>query len=432
MSGGLASSLVPPVVFGAATLLRLPVPGRRGTSAGTCLALAFFTLGLTVNVDPVYIGLDAATGVPNLADLVEHTAVIAGATVLLGVLRAVHVPGRPRFPLVLVVAAVAVTAVSAALFAVAPLPVEAPQFTERYAGVPAIRGYWAVQVVFLGFALVELIRIAGYARTARRTATRVGFAFVAAGAATGLVYAVNKLAALAAAGLDPGGPVAVVTGLFDEPLLALGTVAIGAGLLLPPAAAATRRAWEPVLYRWDVQLLRGLWLDLAVVNPRLVLTEVPTRAEDLLDGYSLAIRRYRMVVELLDATAALRNYVTPQLDRAALDAGAGLGGPRRAAVVDACWLTAARTRYLRGAAPGSGRAGPLSDTRSGEDEVARHLRRVAWSRRHSRRVARFVRDLPGHLAGETTPAPPASGEQPRPASPVRSAVGGRSPRESNR
>jgi len=131
------------------------------------------------------------------------------------------------------------------------------------------------------------------------------------------------------------------------------------------------------------------------VNPRLVLAEIPTRTEDLLDGASLAIRRYRIVVELLDAAAGLRNYVTPAVDRAALEAAHGLRGPRRAAVVDACWLTAARNRYLAGSPPTYGRAAPLADTRSGEDEVARHLRRVAWCRRHSRRVTRFTDHMPG-------------------------------------
>ena len=395
MSGHLALSLVPPVLFSCAALLRLPLPGRHGGSTGTCLALTCFAIGLTVNVDPVYTTLDAALGVPNIADLIEHTAVIIGATVLLGVLRAVHVPGRPRFPLALVVTAGAVIAAAAALFAVAPLPVEAPEFTDRYADLPAIRGYWTVQVAFLGVALVELIRIAGYARRSRRTAIRAGFALVAAGAGIGLLYSANKLTALGAAALNPGGSVAAVTTALDEPLLTVGTLAVGVGLLLPPAAAATRRGWEPLLYRWDVQLLRSLWLELSVVNPRLVLAEIPTRTEDLLDGASLAIRRYRIVVELLDAAAGLRNYVTPAVDRAALEAAHGLRGPRRAAVVDACWLTAARNRYLAGCPPTYGRAAPLADTRSGEDEVARHLRRVAWCRRHSRRVTRFTDHLPG-------------------------------------
>ncbi len=408
MSTRLALSLVPPVLFGGGALLRLPLPGRRGASAATCLALACFAVGLTLNVDPVYTGLDAALGVPNVADLLEHVAVIVGATVLLGVLRAVHVSGRAPLPSALLLLGAAVIVAAVVLFAVAPLPVEAPEFTERYAGLGAIRGYWAVQVAFLGIALVELIRIAGYARKARRVATRAGFALVGVGAGIGLVYSVNKLTALAASA-DPAGAVATLTGVLDQPLLVTGTLAIGVGLLLPPAATATRALWEPLRDRWDVQLLRRLWLDLAVVNPRLFLAEVPSRWEDFCDGANLGTRRYRIIVEILDAATGLRNYVTPVLDQAALRAADGLRGPRRDAIVDACWLTGARARYLAGAPPTPGRAGPLTDTRSAEDEVARHLRRVAWARAHSRRVARFTGHRPPPAP---TPTPASQGNQP--------------------
>jgi len=381
-----------PTLFWAGSLLRIPAARHSAPQRTLCLSLAAFAAALTLNVPAVYVAFDRAVGMPNLADLGEHLCGVWGVAGILRLARQVTATapaGRARHELAvpgLVSAALAV------LFVLAPTPVEAPSFTAAYGHLPEITAYWMVTVAYFGITLAALARLSvRYAGRARRPALRVGLYVLGAGVALGVAYSLSKLAELATAQLphaDAAQELAATTGHI---LLWVGGLTMGAGLLIPAFGPRLRAVGRAARAYVALQQLRPLWETLWRANPHILLEAPPARWRDLLAFRQLEPRLYRRVIEINDGLLAVRPYVTDVVAEEALAAAthAGLIGPDRDAVVDACWLTVAVASKRSGRAPAATAASRSSGAGDLVGEVAL-LRRLAHVLRHSPVVRTFV------------------------------------------
>lgn len=137
----------------------------------------------------------------------------------------------------------------------------------------------------------------------------------------------------------------------------------------PLIAVAVRRSRT---HRRTVRLLAPLWRELTALVPDLVFDARPTPGRS---QYAL----YRRVVEIRDAMIQLRNYVSPQALRFAVDYVAERSVPveQVQAAVTACWLAAAKDAKERGAdahAQSADLAGPGG---SDVDTESQHLMQIS-------------------------------------------------------
>lgn len=292
-----------------------------------CTALFFFAIALTLDVPTIYVQFDRFAGVPNLADLAEHVFGMVGVATLLYALTGLMPRGalRRQHPrLVVLILAVAVAA-SIGLFLTAPVPQEAANFTHRYGRVPAIAAYWSITIAYFGLVLFEL---AGAVRKHRqqtpRRALRLGLGMVGAGVWIGVAYSAIKIVELAMSGVSRRDPLLRLVERIDPILLSTGGVVLGVGLLLPALETVWTLSAKHLSDRCALLRLRGLWLDLTVQMPGVVLGRRPSIWADIF-GAGASLRLYRRVIEIRDVLLALNSAGTP-LPVGSWDNRSALGG----------------------------------------------------------------------------------------------------------
>lgn len=175
---------------------------RFGWKRSMIPALLIVTLGVTLNVDAVYLALDPLLGGENLLNLVVHLLMGLGMTVLSrSLLQATrrssrHING-------LVGAGVVLAMVQSLLFLVSDTPGSAEDFTATFGGTPTIALYQATFFAWFGI-------IAGYTgmKTFRRNrcgesdAFRIGFNVLSAACLMGVVAAMMKMVEICTELLD--------------------------------------------------------------------------------------------------------------------------------------------------------------------------------------------------------------------------------------
>jgi len=361
---------------------------RRAVWLTMLLLVAIGTLDLT----PVGARLDAACGLPNVADLAQHVLAIVAAT--LARYCAVAIFGsagqRARWSASRAVAVAAGTiAALAALFAVSPArtsPTNTALYTDfpmQYASHPEVLAYWAIFVTYLAITFVIIGRLAWhYGRTAGRTPVGNGLRLLAAGMAAGLGYLGYGTAVVAARALWVQGSFistapSVIQVLFGALIL---LVAVGGGLPAMQHWPVVRQARH---YR-SLRLLYPLWNGLCEAVPGIALNPVAEWA-DRLDPRDLRIRLYRRVIEIRDGYMALRPADVPGIEDA-VHAVAGrqrLSAADEATIAAATRLELARRAELRGETPaGTGDPHAYRDFAAGADldSEVRLLRVVAAHR----------------------------------------------------
>jgi hypothetical protein len=338
-------------------------PSHRNVRLRRTVWSTFVLLAAIGTLDLPVIGarLNAAAGLPNLADVAQHVLAIAAAT--LGRYSAEQVIGTPRvrarWSRWLQTALPAVTvAAMLALFALSPArthPTDSARYTDfpmQYAAHPEVLAYWLIFAVYLGTAFVLINRLAWrYGRRAGRTPLGCGLVLIAAGMVTGLGYLGYATAVVAARAAGVQGPFistapGIIQGLFGALI-----VLVAVGSLLP----TTRHC--PLLRRmtlyWSLRRLYPLWAGLCQAVPGIALDPVPVWA-DRLDPRDLQVRLYRRVIEIRDGYMALTPVAVPGIEDL-VQAAAGrhwLCPADQATLAAAVQLELARRAELRGDRPG--------------------------------------------------------------------------------
>jgi hypothetical protein len=358
-------SLAAVTVLWIAVLAQFPshrnVPLRRAAWSTMVLLAAIGTL----NLPAIGARLDAATGLPNLADVVQHLLAITAAT--LGRYCAEQVLGGPRprsrwssrLQTALPTATVAALLV---LFALSPArthPTDTARFTDfpmQYAAHPEVFAYWLILAVYLGTAFVLIAQLAWqYGRRAGRTPLGCGLVLIAAGMVAGLGYLVYGTAVVAARAVGVDGPFIDTSAVIIQGLFGALIVLVAVGSFLPASG------YCPFIRRvaayWSLRQLYPLWAGLCLAVPGIALDPVPAWA-DRIDPRDLQVRLYRRVIEIRDGYMALTPVDVPGIEDLVAAAGPHeLSAADRATLAAATQLELARRAELRGDARLSGEAG---------------------------------------------------------------------------
>lgn len=323
-------TLAPAALIWAAVVYRLPALYRNPRNPAVrayCLILVSLALALTLVAPPVYLAVDRAAGIPNLATLLKHSLALVSAWMVQTFLLHVNYPGAARHRVrtrgLVLAGALALMTV---LFGLAPVDQETLDFTSHYADIHFIQEYWLVFLAYLGFALVNLTQLTWrYGGLSDRVSLRIGLRLTAAGGALGLGYVGNKAAYITLRALDLPYPADVQ--LVSDTLLTSSVLLLVVGSTMP---AWGPRVGLPRLCRWldDYRAhwrLYPLWRALYDSNPEIALIPTSSPVANALAVRQVGFRLYRRVIEIRDGLLALRRYFDPRVADAARERGRATG-----------------------------------------------------------------------------------------------------------
>ena len=273
---------------------------RRGRLM-SALMLLCFGVALVLTLDPPYLALDRAVGVPNLAELVSHLAGLFGIGVMTYLL--LDVDGRGQLARRRELAALGVVLfATTVLFATSDVPQEAPEFAATYGRQTPVLAFWALSSTY---ALVCLLRLARTVARSTPSGTRRdvvhGMRVAAVGGGVfGAAYIALKAVEIAGAYADHD-----IAGIraWQQATLAPGMACLAMGLGLPLAARMIGDARHQIRERLALLRLRRRRREL--VDRGLIPDEDPlsSRASVVVDllGSGPDARLLRRVVEIRDA-----------------------------------------------------------------------------------------------------------------------------------
>ncbi|GAA1844648.1 GOLPH3/VPS74 family protein [Asanoa iriomotensis] len=326
------------------------------------LTLLCLMAAVVVGWDPVYVLVDQAAGVPNLARYLTHSfglvAAAAIQTMFLFLANPATAVARSRRRWALLMLTLVVMGVT---FSGGDFTIEDPDdFTLRYAYEPQLLVY---MVAFLGYCALgtaDVLRMSvRYSRLVSARHLRVGIGLLAVGVAGGIVFGVHKLAfiVLRASGVDVG---------WSEPsisraLVLFAVVATTAGLAVPSLGPylADAVGW-PRQYRL-YRDLEPLWKAIYRVSQSAVLNP-PLRRPSVAD---MRLQIDRRVIEIHDGLRELSPYLDPAVAERATGAALRDGAPveHARAVGQAASVAAAIARMTAvsaGSAPATERTGQVA------------------------------------------------------------------------
>ena len=321
---------------------------------GTMLLLA--AIG-TLDLTAIGARLDAACGLPNIADVAQHVLAIIAATLARYSAVAIFGPPEQRArwsPVRASAVAAGTVAALIGLFAVSPARTRPTNvalyadFPMQYAAHPEVIAYWAIFAAYLGTTFVIIARLAWrYGRTAGRSPLGSGLQLLAAGMVAGLAYLGYGSSVVAARALGVQGPfIRTAPGVIQALFGALIVLVAAGGVL--PAAQRWPLVRQAGFYR-SLRRLYPLWDGLCQAVPGIALDPVPAWA-DRLDPRDLRMRLYRRVIEIRDGYMALSPVDVPGIEET-VRAAAGqraLSAADEATVTAATRLELARRAELRG------------------------------------------------------------------------------------
>ena len=313
------------------------------------LALLALALGWTLRVPAGYRGLDAVTGIPNLAQLIGDALALAAGSAVLGMLmhqreedpdRAARAARRRAYLWV-----VSVAAMAGAFVAGSP-DVETEAFVLRYGEEPFFIAYTAPYLAFLLYIFVDLARLSTrYAGRAERPRLRRGLRIIAAAGVAGIAYVGLRAVAVVIAQAQVAADLRTYERISDA-LVALVTV-------LAVVGASWSTVGDRIADVVTYNRLRPLWRTLQRATPEIAASPPRPGWRDALDPRRLRLRLHSRHVEIRDGRLALRPYlrrdvVTAARRRAAAE---GLAGTEAAAVVEAAVVGVAASDKVDGRLP---------------------------------------------------------------------------------
>ncbi|MFF8447753.1 MAB_1171c family putative transporter [Streptomyces leeuwenhoekii] len=347
-------------------------PALRHSHKQRSLEICFLSLAaaMTFEIPQVGARADALTGVVSIDYLVKHVLGVVSAAALLDFITAVVRPGGWHQRSRRVTAATCLVLMCAA-FALAPAQAREPDDILAASGHrPSMWALLHIGLFTLYIGVAMVLTAALFATAARKTAdrwVRTGHSLIVLGGLLGVLYALQRLALLCrtAAGdmtVTDVRQAAVVS--TDLKVAAIVAIVLGSSLA-PVSVAAT--AWRE---HRALRYLDPLWSGLtqAVPSVRLAFAVPPRRTR---------LRLHRRLVEISDATLALREYVPAEVQQRALDMAERAGYPpeARPAVAEAAWLKTATLATGRGPCAGE-HPQPGGAGLSKQDEL-RWIRRVS-------------------------------------------------------
>ncbi|WP_320069451.1 MAB_1171c family putative transporter [Micromonospora sp. RTGN7] len=315
----------------------IPVGGRRRTG-GTRYLSAFFLcigLGLAVMAHPVLVAISRVEPVPNLGRLLGNALEMLAAYFLGALGQSIARPAETRRWLRRHVVLLAGATVLMGVLLVSADTTFTLNFVNVYSQDPMVVAYLVVFFSYIAVCLVTFIAsVGGYVRHAAAGVLRTGLSLVVAGSALGIVWA-------AWSGVRP--VVTLVTGRSLATSLPIGST-LGSVCMLLWLIGATLTAWGDRItapLRWlralrQLRRIEPLWQALRAAMPHIALDTGGgwpfPRAEFAL---------YRRVIEVRDAQLTLRPYAHPDVSR-------WLGPAADPATVEAAVIAAALVGHAQG------------------------------------------------------------------------------------
>lgn len=314
--------VVPVAVIWLAALYQGSVVARGGGGTATRWHVVGFTalaVALTINLPPVYTGLDRLAGEPNLAELIVHAlALTAGWAAHGAIVTTLHEAAGARARIVRSAVVLAITvAAMAVFFALAPVDSETLDFTVTYATAPYVSEYWLAYLAFAAYALLDIAVMAWRYRRSAGSLVGAGLRMLALGAAFGLVYVALKAAYLACSRwFDLQFDDRTYTTTSGTAMVLCAVLCV-VGATFPRWADTGLRALSWVGRYRTYQQLRPLWVALTDASPQVVFVSPQRRWIDVIDPRQIDFRLYRRVIEIRDGQLELRSYTTDATAREA-------------------------------------------------------------------------------------------------------------------
>ena len=255
--------------------------------------------------------LSELTGIANVADPLARTFLVVGAWLVQAFLLHLTQPSaeeaarrsrRRLWPAALTLIALW------ALFLAAPVDDVTERMTAVYGDLALVQAYLLVFLLYLGAALIDLMRGALRYAPAASGPLRTGLRSVGLGAACGLAYVAVKVTFLVLVMIGSPGPPELESILARSAAAAAGIfVVIGATWpAIGPRAAALRSGVSAYIRH---RQLYPLWAALYRVEPGIALDPVESALADALRLRQPGFRLYRRVIEIQDGRLALRPFL---------------------------------------------------------------------------------------------------------------------------
>ena len=256
--------------------------------------------------------------------------------------------------------------------------------TAVYGDLAIVQAYLLVFLLYLGAALIDLMRGALRYAPAASGPLRTGLRSVGLGAACGLAYVAVKVTFLVLVMIGSPGPPELESILARSAAAAAGIfVVIGATWpAIGPRAAALRSGVSAYIRH---RQLYPLWEALYRVEPGIALDPVESALADALRLRQPGFRLYRRVIEIQDGRLALRPFLDSGVaDHLRVDAESqGLSGLDADAFVEAGTLRAGIDAAARGR-----RARRMDSSTGGGDDLEAQVEWLTAVARHFRRLRR--------------------------------------------
>ncbi|MDR7277683.1 MAB_1171c family putative transporter [Catenuloplanes atrovinosus] len=293
-------------------------PSNPATRA-TCGILFGFGSAVAIGWEPLYLAIDEASGVPNLAKVFENgSALIAAAgfqVLFLHLGDPPKAPARVRVRLTMLAAVIGIMSVA---FWLAPVDVSEPvNFSERYATLPQIGVYFLFYLAYLAIAVTDILRMSlRYARRVNRKIVRFSLRLLSIGSMLGLGYVAHKALFIITEFLGGNLPWPESAGSQLFITSCIGFIALS--FTISSVGTAVVAAW-----RWPAQdrlyrRLYPLWLAFYSVAP-----EIARQPGTRLATANLPLLRprwlYRRYIEIGDGRLEIADFLASTTAQRAFD-----------------------------------------------------------------------------------------------------------------
>lgn len=272
--------LLPALILWSVVLVRI-IGLKFGWKPGILSAMLLVSTGTTLNMDPVYLTVDAVLGDRNILNLVVHIVLGLGMTELSRLIVAATGASNARWRL-LVMTGLILAGVQAVLLFSTSTPGSATNFTDMFAGIPAIAWYQGLFFAWIGLITAytgfECLR---RDRADETASFRMGFDIIAASCFFGVTAVVSKLLLVVHEAEGVESPHAEVTYVAYRGLIAVTLLGFAVGFALP-AYTRFRQQWS------DWEMRREALTNLQPIVIRLLGTDAGSRARE---AATLSLRR---------------------------------------------------------------------------------------------------------------------------------------------
>ncbi|EMY36020.1 hypothetical protein D477_001264, partial [Arthrobacter crystallopoietes BAB-32] len=271
--------ILPALILWSVVVTRI-VGLKFGWKPGILTAMLPVSIGSTLNIDPVYLAVDAVLGNRNILNLVVHIVLGLGMTELSRLIVAATGASNARWRL-LVLAGIALSVVQTVLLLISETPGSATNFTDIFASIPTIGWYQGLFFAWIGlitgYTGIECLR---RDRTGETASFRVGFDITAVSCLVGVLAVAVKLLLVAQEAAGTESSVSNIVYAGYRTLVALTLIGFAVGFALP--------AYHRIrLQRAERRRIRSALMRLQPTVSRLVGTDAGQRARE---GAALSLR----------------------------------------------------------------------------------------------------------------------------------------------